>query len=444
MLNPVNTIETVQEVSSGTCFKAIDNCSNDVSRAKIQNKIDMINLAVDLVDTDSDGFCKQKHRKQKGSKSVTNQYSLSKLGDDYNVICQQKNTMTVSIKIGVESHLWQPLETLKKNCFEPIKRMLANRKETSSKFYPEIPCVVAKSLVRKYQANKKCKAVKNTVIPICGDKGRQIKIEQGGIRIPALFKKQIIPVQFHKQVIGHVLNAEFYKKKGKWYLTLQYNTVKLISKPFNSVIGIDRNSKGNVATCYNTATKEIKILGPDTQQLTQNYRNRRANLQSKQKFNACKKLSGKQQRRIYDINHKVSRNIVNSASETSSAIVLEDLSTINKGKASRYTKKSQWAFYQLDIFIRYKAALLGIPVFYVSPYNTSKQCSRCGSVNNPNGKQYKCCCGYFGNRDVNAAINIAERFYVANRDTSITLNAGSTRLSDNPQTGYIFHRENLL
>jgi hypothetical protein len=67
-----------------------------------------------------------------------------------------------------------------------VDRMMENRERASSAFYPEIPCVIAKSLIAKYQRNQKCKVAKNLVLPICGDKGKQIKLEGNGIRIPAV------------------------------------------------------------------------------------------------------------------------------------------------------------------------------------------------------------------------------------------------------------------
>jgi len=43
--------------------------------------------------------------------------------------------------------------------------------------------------------------------------------------------------------------------------------------------------------------------------------------------------------------------------------------------------------------------------------NTSKGCSRCGSINIPNGKHYKCStCEHVSHRDANAGFNIAQRF----------------------------------
>ena len=104
----------------------------------------------------------------------------------------------------------------------------------------------------------------------------------------------------------------------------------------------------------------------------------------------------------------MSRSIVDFADKHCSAIVLEDLGKISKkGKAKRYVQKSQWSFYQLETFIKYKATLLGIPIFYVNPAYTSQVCSRCGSVNSPNGKKYRCSCSHFDHRDSNAAFNIS-------------------------------------
>jgi len=61
----------------------------------------------------------------------------------------------------------------------------------------------------------------------------------------------------------------------------------------------------------------------------------------------------------------------------------------------------------LETFIKYKAFLLGIPVFFVNPAYTSQVCSRCGSINKPNGKNYRCSCSHFDHRDSNAVFNIS-------------------------------------
>jgi len=142
----------------------------------------------------------------------------------------------------------------------------------------------------------------------------------------------------------------------------------------------------------------------------------------------------KQSRRVKDINHKVSRSIVNIAKTHCSAIVLEDLGHIaKKGKAKKYVQKSQWSFYQLETFIKYKASLLSIPVYYVNPAYTSKRCSKCGTINNIVGKKYRCKCGHFDHRDANAAHNIRLLGMVKTG----ALSQCPVGLIDNPQIGGI-------
>ena len=51
-----------------------------------------------------------------------------------------------------------------------------------------------------------------------------------------------------------------------------------------------------------------------------------------------------------------------------------------------------WSFAQLQSFIEYKAAWLGIPVVFVKADYTSQCCSKCGYIkkSNRNGRKFKC------------------------------------------------------
>lgn len=264
---------------------------------------------------------------------------FAKLGNKNNVIDKAEDTMCLTFKAVVPHKFSLFLDQLHSKCSVELAKMLANRDETSSKYYKSIPCVVSKSLISKYQKNKKLKSVKRLVIPICGDKGKQVKIVDSGIRIPSLFKKEVIELRFPKPVVGHIRQVEFFKRGKIWYISYSYNVAIENSKILeNRFLGVDRNSVGNVVTVA-LPNGSVKRIGPSTAGISKNFRNRRAKLQKKGAKNALVKIKRKQSSRIKEINHKVSRVIVNLAKTHCCAIVLEDLGGISKaGKASRYVQ----------------------------------------------------------------------------------------------------------
>ena len=129
-----------------------------------------------------------------------------------------------------------------------------------------------------------------------------------------------------------------------------------------------------------------------------------------------KKLSGKEGRFARNINHFLSRKIVQEAKGTSSAIAIENLegirvrTTVRKG--NRYIHNS-WSFHQLRSFIEYKATEAGIHVIAVNPRNTSRECPVCHTIdkgNRPERSQFRCIsCGLEGEADFIASLNIRNR-----------------------------------
>jgi len=129
-----------------------------------------------------------------------------------------------------------------------------------------------------------------------------------------------------------------------------------------------------------------------------------------------KRLSGQESRYQRDVNHVVSKEMVEFASRYDQpVIVLEDLGGIRKRAKQRQRQRGDfhsWAFYQLAQYIEYKAVALGIPVVYINPRGTSKTCSVCGAVGTRSRHNFSCSCGYTDHADRNAAKNIALRFVV--------------------------------
>jgi IS605 OrfB family transposase len=130
-----------------------------------------------------------------------------------------------------------------------------------------------------------------------------------------------------------------------------------------------------------------------------------------------RRLAGRQRRFQKDINHQISKRLVETAQRTNRAIALEDLTGIRSRTRARgadqRARHSNWAFGQLRTFIEYKARIGGIPVIRVDPRHTSQQCSCCGYVDKRNRRsqsEFLCLsCGYRDHADTNAAKNHASR-----------------------------------
>ena len=117
-----------------------------------------------------------------------------------------------------------------------------------------------------------------------------------------------------------------------------------------------------------------------------------------------------------DINHQISKLLVEKAKDTGRAIALEDLGGIRDRVTVRKSQRARhhsWSFFQLRSFIEYKAKRAGVPLVLVDPRNTSRTCSVCGHCEKKNRKsqsEFVCrSCGHSMNADVNAALNIGEK-----------------------------------
>src|SRR6266446_9883117 len=93
---------------------------------------------------------------------------------------QENDIAPCSLKFCVPDEFVHKLNVLYPLALATAKAMLKRRADTSSKYWKLVPCVVAKSLSAKYQRNLKCKNIKRLVIPICGDKGKQVKLIANG------------------------------------------------------------------------------------------------------------------------------------------------------------------------------------------------------------------------------------------------------------------------
>lgn len=271
--------------------------------------------------------------------------------------------------------------------------------------------MISNQILRKYGKNKKIKSVKNVNLIIPGQ-GIRVDRESYEIYVPCL------KLRFNYQF------PDTFEKINQIEINNQFLFVSatIIEKPLSKPetwIGVDLNTTGHVAVSGNPTTGKIEKLGKKAGHIHTKYKNIRRNLQKKGKYKKVKEIKNRESRIVKDLNHKMSKKIVNVANESNSGIKLEQLKNIRKTaksfKSFRYSLNS-WSFYQLQTMIEYKAKMLGIPVVYVDPRYTSQKCSRCGLIGDRNKKMFKCPhCGHVDHADVNAAFNIALRSYDGDR-----------------------------
>jgi putative transposase len=199
------------------------------------------------------------------------------------------------------------------------------------------------------------------------------------------------------------------EKAGKWYAQVSLS-IPVTEKKNEKVMGVDLGLKVPAVAVTSNGKTRFFGNGRQNKYIRRKYQQRRRKLGKLKKLSAIRKMNHKEQRIMKDINHKISRQIVNMAiKEDVSVIKLENLTNIRQtARTSRKNEKHlhTWSFYQLSKFIEYKAALAGISVVYVDPKYTSQHCPQCGTKNKARDRKYVCRCGYVAHRDRVGAWNI--------------------------------------
>jgi len=117
----------------------------------------------------------------------------------------------------------------------------------------------------------------------------------------------------------------------------------------------------------------------------------------------------------WDYSHKTGDLIADLALRYRSVVVLEDLEKLrdNAKKGREFNKRlTHWFYRRIQFCIEYEARERGLEVARTSPQGTSSKCPRCGSRLVDTGYRTLRCskCGFTGDRDVVATINLYMRF----------------------------------
>lgn len=200
------------------------------------------------------------------------------------------------------------------------------------------------------------------------------------------------------------------RKNGDYYIQIQ---VEIPTQPLGKtpkVIGVDLGRRDVAHTSGGQ-----KWDGGHVQQTRAKYFRVRRSIQSRRTRSSRKllrRLKDKERRFQKNINHTISKQLVETAKQSNSALALEDLTGIRQRTKVRKAQRREhhgWAFYQLRQFLQYKCNIAGVPLLLVNPAFTSKTCSRCHHIGSRRGKDFKCGhCGLHVDSDWNGAVNISK------------------------------------
>ena len=253
------------------------------------------------------------------------------------------------------------------------------------------------------------------------DGGKSLSINTLGKRVKVSFD---FPETFEKYFDGSWKfgTAKLVSLKDNWYLHIpmtKEETEELdISMP-KHVVGIDRGLRF-LCTTYDEKGKVNFFSGKEVLDKRATFNSVRAELQSKGTKSAkrvLKRISGRENRWMTDVNHRLSKTLVDMYGKNT-LFVLEDLTNVsfseetlnNRNKDGRNELRS-WTFYQLEQFLEYKAKANSSDVVKVSANYTSQRCPKCGRIHKENRHhdthEYICdSCGYRSNDDRIGAMNI--------------------------------------
>jgi len=224
-----------------------------------------------------------------------------------------------------------------------------------------------------------------------------------------------IPAYAQKYVGYKVCTADLIQRGDKFWLHVVVDVPAPEARPSGQVIGVDLGLVRPAVTSHN------KFFGQRRwRELEARYFRLRRALQAKGTRSArrhIRRLKGKQLRLRRDLDHQLSRQIVNSVAP-GSIIVVEDLKNIRTRVKQRKGKQNRrihgWSFAQLRAFLTYKAEEKGCVVVGVDPRHTSQTCPRCGCVyrhNRRSQSEFRCRdCGFRLNADLVGARNIAAKY----------------------------------
>lgn len=253
---------------------------------------------------------------------------------------------------------------------------------------------------------------------------RDYSLTQNGFSVNTLNGRVKLPYfadgmsKYFDHTIYKFGTAKLVHKKGKYYLHIPvtYDVPESNISDICNVVGIDRGINFVVAT-YDSNHKSGFVSGKSIKHKHAHYSKLRKELQMRHTPSARRRIKAigqRENRWMQDINHQVSKALVES-NPKHTLFVLEDLSGIRNATERVKIKKRyvsvSWSFYDLEQKLIYKAKQNQSCIIKADPRYTSQCCPVCGHTekSNRNKKihQFSCKnCGYKSNDDRIGAMNL--------------------------------------
>lgn len=326
-----------------------------------------------------------------------------------------------------------------KNRTEIAKSLKTDKVNISSKdFNDNLPSAVVNQNIREvkalYKLFKKSKSAKDNLSfkynqPLCFN-NQNYKIKSHFVSFPLYTNKSkrywfpVVQNGRFKELKAYINGgaklgkSSLFRKNNKYYLAVTIS-VEIKQSLGDNTMGIDIGlNQLAVASIKDSSDKEINrafFNGKEAGFVRKKYRGVRRSLGKAKQPKKIKEIKDKESRYVTDLNHKISRQLIDLAvQEKVSTIVMENLKNIRKTaySSSKADKNlNSWAFFELQMFIDYKAKLSGIEVVYINPKYTSQTCSVCKAIKKTNRDRnlYSCECGHRVHADLNAARNICSK-----------------------------------
>jgi len=241
--------------------------------------------------------------------------------------------------------------------------------------------------------------------------GSAFKLRSGFVELSKIGK---VKIQQHRDIEGTPKTCTVSKTTtGKWFVSF---ACEIESKPkpereFKAV-GIDLGVKTLCALSNGEEIDPPKFYAKEEKNLAKAQRKLSAAEKGSKLRKKCKKVVAHIHERISNKRKDFCEKLSLSLVQTYSFIAFEDLRIDEMvQKSDCYVEKQimDAAWNQLTTRTMHKAEEAGATVVFVNPYNTSQNCSQCGTLvpKNRNETVHDCpACGLSIGRDHNAAINI--------------------------------------